>query len=157
VIALDPDETAEIVLKLPWRKPAGERPTFIAHFMTSRELSRYLKLIEQARAIPREEMEKEDPLLVEAFRLALVGWRNVVDRDRKDVAFTAIDVGRLPELLTYRQKWALANAIPDELDLAEKEKKASDSSPPDAGGSSAGPASVAPVPQTTSPASSSPS
>lgn len=133
MIAMDPELTFPVTLAGAAGKPEAERPVFVCHHPTQRETARMSRLAKEADE--EKEPEKSGELLAQAIGVVLVGWRNVRDRKRAEVAF---DAGRLPDLLTGRELWELYFAIATAAALSEEDLKKSGSPSPSATAGSAG-------------------
>ncbi len=130
MIALDPNDTVELVLMLDRDKPEAERPTFQVRHLTCREWMQYRRTIEEAAKLEDEAaMDK----LLSALRLALVNWRNVT-RAGKPVAFS---VAELPAMLTVGEFWELVYGVLHHTSNDETDRKNSRSQSGSGTGSSA--------------------
>lgn len=117
MLAMDPNETVELVLQSDQGKP--DPPTFKIRHLTCRERLNYHQLI---RAAPSLEDEPGIDSLVEAVSMALVGWERVFDREGLAVPFNSALV---VSVLTFLELWELAYGILATLDLTEADRKKS--------------------------------
>lgn len=75
-LALDPTATFELVLASDEDKPAESRPTFVFRNLPDRALKKMMGMGEQIEAA--DGLQRVD-IMHDALRLALVGWRNLID------------------------------------------------------------------------------
>lgn len=115
MIALDPAQTLEIVLKNDREK--SEPPTFISRYLTCREWMQYRKSVNAA---PETEDEPYIDILCGALRLGLIGWRNVRSSDGRELPFS---VDALPGLLTFSEMWELIGAVAATAIVSEDDRK----------------------------------
>lgn len=119
LIAMDPSETVDIVL--PAYSKSTQAPTFVARQLTARERTKISRLVTEALEHEKaNEPEKTDAALTAVFSLELVSWKNVFDRDGKEVPF---DPARLGDLLTWEEMWELHGAAWRETKFSEAAKK----------------------------------
>lgn len=121
LIAMDPSETVDVVLS--GYEKLDKPPTFVCRMPTARERTKMNRLVQQA--LEHEtagEPEKTDEDLAGFFALALVTWKNVQDRDGKEVPF---DPTKLGDLLTWHELWELRGLCWNHTHLSELAKKKS--------------------------------
>lgn len=133
LIAMDPSQTFELTLDFYKQQPEESRPIFVCRFLTCRQVLKFEQLIAEA-GDKRKDQEGANRLLNEALGLAVVGWKNVS---------SDFSIDALSDVLTPREKWELAFAIPGEVVLAESNKKKSIS--PSASDGAAAPANAQPA------------
>jgi hypothetical protein len=138
-LALDPNETTDVVLAVDEDKPAETRPTFFVRYLTSRQWLAVSKLLKEADAAPND--DEAAPLLDQALAAMVVGWRNMIQRDGQPIVYTP---GARGGILTVREKRNLVIRARHAINLSEREKKAYRSSPLSAPGASA-PSAAAPA------------
>jgi hypothetical protein len=111
-IALDSNETVDVVLKLEEHLPEGQRPSFTCRYMTCRQTIQYQKALEKA--YEEKDDAKASALLDDALLIAVVGWKNIAVAFSKDT---------FDDVLTPAEKWELASKIPASVRLTELDKK----------------------------------
>jgi hypothetical protein len=106
-LALDPNETTDVVLAVDEDKPAETRPTFSVRYLTSRQWLAVSKLVKEADDAPND--DEAAPLLDQALAAMVIGWRNMIQRDGTAMPYAP---GREAEILTIREKgiWSSAPA-----------------------------------------------
>lgn len=109
-IALDNSETVDVVLTLDKNKTP--QPSFTSKYMTCREKMKYNKLILQAR--DEKDDEKIAELLIKAFAIPLVGWKNI----NKDFS-----IENIQDVLTTGEMWDLTYEISHTVMMDELTKK----------------------------------
>jgi len=127
MIALNPESRVEVTLPHYERMPEGERPVFVARFMTCREHQQVGRLFDEA---VKQGGYGGVTQLVEVLRLMLVDWRHVVDAHGRQVPF---DVEKLPDLLTWEEMWSLPIVVRQAITMSEADAKKSDEPSPTAG------------------------
>lgn len=127
-IALDPNETVDVVLPGDAEKPAESRPTFIARYLTSREKKVVEKLVREASA----DIEKSENIakLDAALALQLVGWRNLLDRQGQPIAFEVVKDSAgsrliVDDVLTDEERFDLCLGALTAVGMGELDKKKS--------------------------------
>jgi hypothetical protein len=123
-LALDPNETTDVVLAVDEDKPAETRPTFCVRYLTSREWLTASKLVRQYDEAETD--EQGEPLLDQILAMMIVGWRNITGRDGQPIVYTP---GAEGGILTVREKRNLVIRARHAINLSEREKKAYRSSP----------------------------
>ena len=110
-IALDPDRTIDIVLKLDEGKP--NPPAFVCKFLTGRQVAKVQQLraaVSERGLIDQQAIDQ----LSEALGVGLVGWRNLPGE---------FAVGRLADVLTFAEMFELAGKMVTRTDATEEELK----------------------------------
>lgn len=127
-LVLDTNETCELVLTTD--KGKENKPTFLLRFLSHRDWMRAAHLIDEAeelletkptgntsRELSRNAIElsgKAFGKTVEAFKIALVGWKNI------DIPF---DPNKLEDILSDWDAAEIRNKMLDELTITELDKK----------------------------------
>lgn len=123
MIALDPNATTTFCLPTHSNAPEGERPEFVARFLTAREWATAQRRIREAGDVEHDDIEKGVEHLVETLRPILVGWKRIRGRDGRE--FDEFEIDRLPDVLTLIELWDLVYASLDAIQLAETDLKKS--------------------------------
>lgn len=140
-LALDPNETFEVVLRSDQARPETDRPTFLCRHLIYRE-RRDLRAI-SSRAADRTLSETDIDALLAVCDRHLAGWRNLQDERGGALAFPP--AGGLATVLTPPEIWEMAAALLGGGSLDADEKKESGSPSPSSSDGSAGPAVSAPA------------
>jgi hypothetical protein len=119
MIALDPQETVDFSLDVDAAKPAHNRPTFVAKFMTGREEAKVQRLWREA---TQKEGDERLDLLAQAAAVGLVGWRNVSSGDGRPILFDPL---KLPDIVTISGLSEILSKMCTETALKESDKKKS--------------------------------
>lgn len=117
-LALDPEQTILISLQLDQDKPAETRPAFRVRFLSARERRQVLEKINAALAADHDDAAEQ--LIVDAIRIGLVGWENLLDRSNHAVPY---DSTMLPEFLTDLELWELVGTMLRQTRLTEADLK----------------------------------
>ena len=123
-IALDPEQTFEVVLKTDQSKPPESRPVFLFRHLTARQLRRIAKLGDDREALKASTVDKITDDLIATIGEALAGWRHI-DRE-----FSAES---LDTICTIGELWELYYAMRSGGSLDVESKKNSDMPSPDSG------------------------
>lgn len=122
-LGLDPNATVDFWLRSDADKPEAERPTFVFHYLTKRQVRRYdeLHTVTQAKGSDDADVDKA---VNEMLAIGLVGWRNM------GVEF---DLAKLDDILTIPEKFELAFLYPEAVIQSERDlvKKFTSPSPSD--------------------------
>src|SRR5258706_8660791 len=98
-LALDTDQTFDYVLENDQDK-TGDKPTFVFRFLSARDWAKVRRMFDQA---DKDENDGYVSGNIEALRIPLVSWRNVVldgkvlafNPDDLDLVLSAADLGEL--------------------------------------------------------------
>lgn len=115
--ALDTNETFEFVLLNDKDGPEGVTPTFLFRFLSVRQYTQMVKLLNDSRN-EKLPFEKTLAKILEAVRIPLAGWR---DMGREYNASDLEEVVTTYELLEMRER------LPVEMTFSEADKKKSKS------------------------------
>ncbi len=127
-IALDPDETFDVVLKTDQSKPAGKRPTFMFRHLTTRALRKAKKFLTDQAAVNASTFDEIMNALSQTINSHLDRWRNI------DAPITDPE---LEDLCTRDELWELYYAMLMGGSLSAEEKKTLDLPSPANGAKSA--------------------
>lgn len=131
-LATDPKATFDVVLKTDEDKPAESRPTFTVRHLSSREQRDASRIDQAAREIEAAtqpgaalgDVQAAADTMVEKLlallRLAVIGWRNLTDRQGKPIPF---DPARIDEVLTPNEIWELYYAALSGATLTGADRK----------------------------------
>lgn len=143
-IALDRSELAEVSLRSDRDKPEAERPVFLFHYLTRREVRQINAWRKDADGV--ETVDGVEAIVDKIIRLGLSDWRNIRGRDGEPVPFS---LDAVDDVLTFNEKMELAVFYPQLVDAAETAKKkasASASTTPTAESAAGAPAESASTP-----------
>lgn len=128
MIALDPNETFEVVLDSDAGKASP--PTFVFRYRSARDWRAAFRLAEQNE---NESATDRFDRLCACVREALVGWRDVID-NRVGIGAQAVhieyDPAQLDALLTVGELWELYQKSLRQARMSDDEKKVSGSPSP---------------------------
>jgi len=119
-LALDPECTFKHVLTHDKKKPEGEQPYFVFHYLSDKDWKFAAKVSETIDDLGPDAALKERE---DAIRLGLVGWGNMFDRKGGEIPY---DPDRLEEIINPVEMWELLVAlmtrtIPGAEDLKKSE------------------------------------
>ncbi len=121
-LALEPDQTIEISLKIDETKPPETRPAFIVRFMSSRDRRRVREQIDAAMAADNDEAAEQ--AIRTALQIGLTSWLRLKTPGGDNIPY---DPDRLPDLLTDLEMWELVGLLLEKTRLAELDRKNSGS------------------------------
>ena len=124
-IALDPDQTFEVVLKTDQSKPPESRPTFVFRYLTERALRKARKFGADKEAHDRMAFDEIIDGLKAEINNHLATWRNLTPDERP-----IEDIG---DVCTIQELWQLYYAMLAGGSLDVESKKNSDMPSPDSG------------------------
>lgn len=135
MLATDPTQTFDVVLKVDQGRPDSEPPApcFTFRFLSAREF-RALAAKDKLAESKEVDVDKALDALFSAIRSNLVDWQCVLDREGKPVEF---DLEQLDALVTVGEAWELYWAARRQSRLDTPAKNASESQSPTSSGESA--------------------
>lgn len=124
-LALDTEQTFDLVLESDQKKPADKRPTFTFRFLSNREWKQIAKLADNIQDLQKRGLE---PLLTEVengLRISLVGWRHMTDpKTGKPIPYKPEN---LDMIINPAEMWELVFKVRNHvsLDITDKKKSVS--------------------------------
>jgi len=95
MIALEPNETFEIVLKSDEGKPREGQPRFIYRYLTCRQWRRLARFQDQLEL--QKNADNVMDAIIEAATTNLIGWVNIIDTQTGPVPF---DIKKFEDIVT---------------------------------------------------------
>lgn len=116
-IALEPNQSFDVVLPSDKDKPAESRPTFIARTQSMRGQRQTLKAIDDSVDTKNEDLTHElmFKIVLDELERVLVGWRNMGERDFSRDA--------LEDVLSFREARELLMMVAHNQAVQPEEKK----------------------------------
>jgi len=134
-LALDPEQTFDLVLKSDQDKPAAERPTFTFRYLANREWKVIAHLADHLDEAAEQGLDALLGRMEEVLKMALVGWRNMIDpATGEEIPF---DPNNLDRIINPAEMSELIIRVRDESVLSVEDKKKSGSPSPSGSGASA--------------------
>ena len=144
-IALEPDSKYDYVLSSDASKPKDKQPTFVFKYLSARK---WKELAACSDSFEKDDSgEKAMDAVFEAIKKSLIGWRNMIGPDGKEIGF---DIDKLEDIVTPAEAMELMQAAVTQTPSIEDKKK-SDSQSPSSTASSAKAVKGKPNAQTSQP------
>jgi len=124
-LALDPNETFDLVLETDREKP--DPPAFVFRYMTEREFLAHAAIGDDDELRSGLSSAEAMDRVHAALAANLVGWRNLRSREGEPIPFAP---QRLPDLLTVGEMWELYYGARRQNRVEDDEKNASGSQSP---------------------------
>jgi len=126
MIGLMTEQTVDFTLSVHAKLEEATRPVFRARYMTARQWMQCDELVRKA--AQQQDNQAGLDALVQAIGMTVVGWQVA------DEAFTACDMARLPDLLTFAELWeVMYGALEAQMPGADERKKSASPSPSSTG------------------------
>lgn len=126
-LALDPQETFDLVLESDQAKPEAEQPTFTFRYLSNREWKQVAKTTDKLSELRKEGLDNMLTSIEEGLKVGLVDWKNIKDRDGNSIPY---DPARLDDIIIQAEMFELLFAVRDKTCLGYLDKKKLESALP---------------------------